>query len=149
LSPEVLITLIGVAGALISVAGTLVGTFGSAVLTNRFAREREQRDTEERRRQETLALCEVLASNALLLRDRHQLDDQTLTTNVTRIQLQTSPETSEAANELYNACRKAAQVYRASPTDFHEIDRVLEEVNSARAHFLNVARNESESTTDK
>ena len=119
------------------------------MLTNRSARAREQRDTEERRPQETLALCEVLASNALMLRDRRQLDEQVLTTNFTRIQLRTSPETSEAANELYNACREAAQVYQVSPTDFHEIDRVVEEVISARAHFLNVARKETQSTPDK
>jgi hypothetical protein len=74
---------------------------------------------------------------------------RSITTNFTRIQLRTSPETSEAANELYNACREAAQVYQVSPTDFHEIDRVVEEVISARAHFLNVARKETQSTPDK
>jgi hypothetical protein len=133
----------------VGVVGTLVGTIGSAVLTNRFAIAREQRDTEERRRQETLALCEVLASNALMLRDRRKLDEQVLTTNITRIQLRTSPETSQAANVRYNACWEAAQVYRVSPTDFREIDRVLEEVISARVHFLDVARKEAQPPPDK
>jgi hypothetical protein len=132
--------------ALIGIAGTVIGTLGSAYLTNRFAREREEqqwtRQVEEQRHQQRLNAYEEFAATALLVSLGEVGSNEPVAWALARLELRSSPKVSQAARELFIACEEAEKGLDKSE---EEQKALRVEAGKKRDAFLQIVQQEQES----
>ena len=143
MTPEVWIALFGL-------SGTLGAGLGATALNNRAAREHAElqwnREVGEKRRLERLDAYEEFASLTMLIAtgQSESLEGERLVSNLHQLEIRVSPDTGEAAKQLYSACvNLAREAEKPDETrDEKEYKRLSNEFAQVRNEFINLAHNE-------
>ena len=140
MSPEVLIALIGV-------VGTLLGTLGGALLSNRAATKREdrqwKRQINEQRRSEALKACEDYIAGTAMFYDNPQVELAPLWRSLAIIEILAPKDVADKAKALDFAITeiRPAFIY-AETTDAESKQKLVSKTYQAHANFIAAIRKE-------
>lgn len=138
MSPEVLIAFVGV-------VGTLLGTLGGALLSNRAATKREdrqwKRQIDEQRRSEALKACEDYIAGTAIVYDNPQVELAPLWRSLAIIEILAPKAAADKAQALDTAITKVRRAF-IETTNTETKEKLVSTTYQAHENFIAAIRKE-------